>query len=138
VLLALAADRNGCSFYSRKRMAEAMGLNRQDVDAALARLRQMRLVAHRPWRPGDADGIWQLLPVPPAALDARRQPPPSTPPTRRRSKAEAQDTASDPVLVGEALRDLIRSLAEKHGFPVTQHDSPKRAERRISALPQRR
>jgi hypothetical protein len=127
VLLALAADRNGCSFYRRKRMAEALGLPRPNVDAALTRLLQMRLVAHRPWRPGDPDGIWQLLPLPSASPDARRQPPPSTPRTRS-TIAEDQDGNGDPVLVGEALNDLISSLAAKHGFPVptstTPHSAP--------------
>lgn len=123
VLLALAADRNGCSFYGRKRMAEALGMPRPDVDAALARLLQMRLVAHRPWRTGDPDGIWQLLPLPSASRDPRRQPPPSTPRTRCTS-AQAEDAESNPVVVGEALRDLISSLAAAHGFPVSQQHDP--------------
>jgi len=64
VLLALAADRHGASFYGRERMANALGMNRQDVDRALAQLIELRLVAHRPWRPGHSDGVWQLLPLP--------------------------------------------------------------------------
>ena len=64
VLLALAADRHGASFYGRERMAERLGMRRQDVDHALRRLLELRLVAHRPWRQGHADGIWQLLPLP--------------------------------------------------------------------------
>ena len=64
VLMALAADRHGASFYGRERMANQLGLSRQDVDQALTRLLELRLVAHRPWRPGHPDGIWQLLPLP--------------------------------------------------------------------------
>ena len=64
VLLALAADRHGASFYSRDRMANELSISRQAVDAALSRLLQLRLVDHRPWRPGHADGVWQILPVP--------------------------------------------------------------------------
>lgn len=64
VLLALAADRQGASFYSRDRMASALGLCRAAVDEALQRLVDQRLVAVRPWRPGHRDGVWQLLPVP--------------------------------------------------------------------------
>jgi hypothetical protein len=64
VLLALAADRHGASFYGRERMAQRLGMSRQDIDQALRRLLELRLVAHRPWRQGHADGIWQLLPVP--------------------------------------------------------------------------
>ncbi len=64
VLLALAADRHGASFYGRERMAQRLGIRRNDVDQALRRLLELRLVAHRPWRHGHADGIWQLLPLP--------------------------------------------------------------------------
>jgi len=64
VLLALAADRRGASFYGRERMAVALGLTRSRVDRALARLLELDLVAHRPWREGLPDGVWQLLPLP--------------------------------------------------------------------------
>jgi hypothetical protein len=40
-----------------------LGLHRQHVDRALARLLELGLVAHRPWRPGHPDGVWQFLPV---------------------------------------------------------------------------
>lgn len=66
VLLALAADQHGASFYGRERMAARLGMSLADVDRALKRLLELRLVAHRPWRQGHADGIWQLLPLPPA------------------------------------------------------------------------
>ena len=55
VLLALAADRHGASFYSRERMAGKLGISRQDVDQALNRMLELRLVAHRPWRQGNPD-----------------------------------------------------------------------------------
>ena len=64
VLLALAADRHGASFYGRERMAQEFEISRQDVDQALTRLLELRLAAHRPWRPGHPDGVWQLLPLP--------------------------------------------------------------------------
>ena len=67
VLLALAADSRGASFYGRDRMASFLGLDRQRVDRALARLLEFGLVAHRPWRQGLQDGVWQLLPLAPAA-----------------------------------------------------------------------
>lgn len=66
VLLALAADRHGASFYGRERMAERLGMTRAEVDQALHRLLELHLVAHRPWRQGHPDGIWQLLPLPPS------------------------------------------------------------------------
>lgn len=64
VLLALAADRHGASFYGRERMAGKLGIRRQDVDQALKRMLELRLVAYRPWRQGHPEGIWQLLPLP--------------------------------------------------------------------------
>ena len=64
-LLALAADGRGASYYGRARMAERLGMAFTEVDAALRRLLDLGLVDHRPWRQGDADGVWQLLPLPP-------------------------------------------------------------------------
>jgi hypothetical protein len=64
VLLVLAADRRGASFYSRDRMAGALGIDRARVDAALEQLLDYRLVAMRPWKPGHRDGVWQILPLP--------------------------------------------------------------------------
>jgi hypothetical protein len=64
VLLALAADRRGASFYGRDRMTRALGMDRARLDAALDRLLHARLVALRPWRPRGVDGVWQLLPLP--------------------------------------------------------------------------
>lgn len=65
VLLALAADRRGVSFFSRDRMALALDLTRHEVDQGLQRLRDAGLVDHRPWKVGAGDGVWQLLPPPP-------------------------------------------------------------------------
>jgi hypothetical protein len=64
VLLALAADRYGASFFSRAKMAVALGFDVARVDHALERLRDSQLVAFRPWRPGQRDGVWQILPLP--------------------------------------------------------------------------
>lgn len=64
VLLALAADRYGASFFSRERMASALRLEAARLDRALARLLELGLVAHRPWRASIKDGVWQLLPLP--------------------------------------------------------------------------
>ena len=64
VQLALAADGCGASFYGRERMVGLLGIDLGRVDDALDRLRELGLIAHRPWRPGRRDGVWQLLPVP--------------------------------------------------------------------------
>ena len=48
VLLALAADRHGASFYGRERMAAALSMDRQDVHRALSRLVELSLVRASP------------------------------------------------------------------------------------------
>ncbi len=63
-LLAIAADEFGASFYSRHRMAWAIGLDLRELDRCLQRLLELELVAHRPWSAGHPDGVWQLLPLP--------------------------------------------------------------------------
>lgn len=64
LLLALAADRRGVSFFSREKMARALDLTRHEVDVALQRLLDAEVVDHRPWREGSRDGVWQILPTP--------------------------------------------------------------------------
>ncbi len=73
-LLALAADRSGSSYYGRDRMAHALGLTRSRIDAGLARLLELGLVAVRPWRDLHPDGVWQLLPLPPPPVRSRGAP----------------------------------------------------------------
>jgi hypothetical protein len=75
VLLALAADRRGASFFSRERMANALGMSLHDVDLALQQLLDAHLVAHRPWSPGVRDGVWQLLPLPARSPPSREHRP---------------------------------------------------------------
>jgi hypothetical protein len=71
ILLALAADRRGASFFSRDRMAVTLGMSRHEVDVALQGLVDCELVAHRPWRQAVTDGVWQLLPPPPRRQHSR-------------------------------------------------------------------
>ena len=63
-LLALAADRTGSSFYRRETMALSLSMPQADLDEALTRLQSLGLLAHRPWSPGNPNGVWQLLPLP--------------------------------------------------------------------------
>jgi hypothetical protein len=71
VLLALAADQRGASYFGRSRMAEMLGMSCHEVEAALQRLVDLDLVAFRPWSNGSADGVWQLLPAPARQLQGR-------------------------------------------------------------------
>lgn len=83
--LALAANHDGVSYYARSTMALAIDLDVPRLDRALDRLCSVGLLAHRPWRRGTREGVWQLLPI--AA--------PLTPP-------RCGGTQS----IGDALRDL--------------------------------
>jgi hypothetical protein len=64
LLLALAADSKGASYYSRARMATYLNLAPEAVQKALEQLLEWRLVAFRPWQPERKEGVWQLLPLP--------------------------------------------------------------------------
>jgi hypothetical protein len=102
VLLALAADRHGASFYSRERMADKLGIRRSRVDQALNRMLELRLVAHRPWRQGNPDGIWQLLPLPPSTRQPR---------------------GGQPVSIGDLCRSLGFQLPDQPTQPSKPPDS---------------
>lgn len=91
VLLALAADRHGASFYGRERMASRLGIDRDTIDRSLERLLELGLVEHRPWRAGHPDGIWQLMPVPKVEQYER--------PSREHARSAA-------VSIGEAIKQL--------------------------------
>lgn len=69
--LALVADREGASYYGRSRMAAEINLTLDRLDRALDTLLELRLVAHRPWREGQRDGVWQILPMPPTPKPTR-------------------------------------------------------------------
>lgn len=62
--LCLAADRDGVSFYRCSRIGEELGLDEQQVARALARLRELDLVAFAPFRPSSPDGYHQVLSLP--------------------------------------------------------------------------
>ena len=62
--LCLAADRQGVSFYRRDRIGGALGLDDHEVARALARLRELDLVAYAPFRPHTVDGFHQVLSLP--------------------------------------------------------------------------
>lgn len=71
VLLALAADRQGASWFGRGRMARELSMTSAQVDTALARLLELSIVDHRPWSDGHPDGVWQILPVPKRVPETR-------------------------------------------------------------------
>ena len=92
VLLALAADRRGASYYSRARMASLLSMDLDQVDHSLKRLQALNLLAFRPWRPTSRDGVWQLLPLP--------VPNPPKQPTQRSS------TQNEPTSIANILKSI--------------------------------
>lgn len=72
VFLALVADRRGASWWSRAKMAGSLSMSLGEVDRALQRLEDHGLLAHRPWKTRDRDGVWQLLPLPEPATQSAR------------------------------------------------------------------
>lgn len=108
VLLALASDRHGASFFGRERMADKLGISRHDVDQALSRMLKWQLVAHRPWRQGHPDGIWQLLPLP---------------------RSEKRKRGGEAISIGDLCRSLGLDLPDQR---IEYPNPPKPPESRAS------
>jgi hypothetical protein len=65
VFLVLAADRTGCSFYNHEKISLALGLSWEKFQDSRQRLIERDFIAFEPFHPGDADGYYQVLRVPP-------------------------------------------------------------------------
>jgi len=64
LFLALAADREGLSCWRLDRIQRTIPcFDRHTLWDARKRLCEHDLIAYRPWRPGDADGSYQVLSV---------------------------------------------------------------------------
>jgi hypothetical protein len=63
LFLALAADRNGVSFYRKERIAETLGLDFHAFEVARDRLIQLGLLAFQPYTVLSPNGFYQLLAV---------------------------------------------------------------------------
>jgi hypothetical protein len=62
--LCLVADREGVSFYGRRRMASALGIHGDALRAALSLLVRLGLVAFAPFAEGASEGYYQVLSLP--------------------------------------------------------------------------
>lgn len=62
--LCLVADRQGVSWYRRRRIGDALGIPEPEARTALERLRELDLVAYAPFRRGAPDGFHQVLSLP--------------------------------------------------------------------------
>lgn len=84
LFLALAADRNGVSFYRKEKACNVLGLDFGEFEMARDRLIDMGLIAFQSYSALSVNGFYQLLPVdgrPPDFASAKpAAPPPSDPP----------------------------------------------------------
>ena len=63
LLLALAADRNGVSFYRREKICDCLALDDGQFQVARDRLVDLGLIAFQPYTVLSPNGFYQLLPV---------------------------------------------------------------------------
>ena len=63
LFLALAADRNGVSFYRKEKICECLGLDFQPFEVAKDRLIGLKLIAFQPYSILSPNGFYQVLPV---------------------------------------------------------------------------
>ncbi len=64
LFLVLAADRNGVSYYNREKISDALALPYDRFETARQRLIERSYIVFAPYRPGDANGYYQVLPLP--------------------------------------------------------------------------
>ena len=102
LFLALAADRNGVSFYRKEKASNILGLDFGEFEVARDRLIDMGLIAFQSYSALSVNGFYQLLPVdgrPPdfasMAPAASVTPPPSAPSVQSpRSSTTSRATAA--------------------------------------------
>ena len=73
LFLALAADRNGVSFYRKEKICHALGLGDGAFQVARDRLVDLGLIAFQPYTVLSPNGFYQLLPVDRPAPDLAGQ-----------------------------------------------------------------
>ncbi|MHC4481418.1 MAG: hypothetical protein ACYS1C_10695 [Planctomycetota bacterium] len=69
LFLALAADRNGVSFYRKERICDCLGLDDAQFQVARDRLVDLGLIAFQPYTILSPNGFYQVLPVDQPAPD---------------------------------------------------------------------
>jgi len=101
LFLALAADRNGVSFYRKEKACNILGLEFAQFEVARDRLIDMGLLAFQSYSALSVNGFYQLLPVdgrPPdfaSMTPAQAAPPPANPPAT--GNAAGRQAAAAPL-----------------------------------------
>lgn len=73
LFLALAADKNGVSFYRKEKICDAIALNFKQFEIAKDRLINMNLIAFEPYSAISPNGFYQILPIETKAPDYTKQ-----------------------------------------------------------------
>jgi hypothetical protein len=118
LFLALAADRNGVSFYRKEKICDLLGLDLGAFEVARDRLIQLGLLAFAPYNAITVNGFYQLLSIEGQAPDFTKAIPLSAaaamPATAQPSAAPA--TAQSSVVPAAApVADLAAQLANAFG-----------------------
>ena len=100
LFLALAADRNGVSFYRKEKASNILGLEFGEFEVARDRLISMDLIAFQSYSALSVNGFYQLLPVdgrpPDFASAPPAPPPPNAPRVRSPRTSPTSRTAAPP------------------------------------------
>lgn len=73
LFLALAADRDGVSFYRQEKMCDTLGLEFGEFQIARDRLVGLKLIAFEPYSATTPNGFYQVLPIEGHAPDLAAQ-----------------------------------------------------------------
>jgi hypothetical protein len=117
LFLALAADRNGVSFYRKEKICGILGLDFGEFEVARDRLLDMGLLAFQSYSALSVNGFYQLLPVdgqPPdfaSMSPAQAAPPQANPPASGGAAVRRAAAAPSPGPAQSSAADLAARLA---------------------------
>ena len=127
LFLALAADRNGVSFYRKEKICSILGLDFGEFEVARDRLLDMGLIAFQTYSALSVNGFYQLLPVAGRPPDfASATPAAAAPPGAASAPAAAAASApsSDPPVRGPRASPTSRTAATPSAGPAGSTSSP--------------
>ncbi|MGA2502020.1 MAG: hypothetical protein ABSH20_30120 [Tepidisphaeraceae bacterium] len=111
LFLALAADRNGVSFYRKEKICDLLGLDFGAFEVARNRLIDMRLLAFEPYSALTVNGFYQVLPVDVMAPNFAAMIPVPTPPAQTPAGRTTHSSSPEAKPAGSAAVDLAAQLA---------------------------
>ena len=117
LFLALAADRNGVSFYRKEKICSILGLDFGEFEVARDRLLDMGLLAFQSYSALSVNGFFQLLPVDGSPPDfasmspAQAAPPQANPPASGGAAVRRAAAVPSPGPAQPSAADLAARLA---------------------------